>query len=228
PVPPKPPWRPSLVPTPPLQRGQADGVSFVAGRNGVATIDVSRASTRIRALIEKFATWSCFGFFPPYHEVDPAGGAMSIFAGQSRGTLPIRGIPTPFDGCQLDGAYGDRWPDRFRSHSAVEVAFTVRARRYFADSATAGDLALFIRSRMRENRRLSGKALDTAISRRYGAAITHLPSNASPLPPERIGYIDRPGGATFLEYSTTGHHFFVTLEKGKIASENVRGLTRLN
>jgi hypothetical protein len=227
-MPPKFPWRPPAVPKPPLQRGSADGVSFVAGKNGVATIDVSHASARVRPLIAKYAFWSCFSFFGPYHEVDPTGGGMSIFAGQSRATLSIRGVPTPFDGCQLDGTYGDRWPDRFRSHSAVEVAFTSRAKRYFADSAAAADLALFVRTRMRETRRLTGTALDAAISRRYGTAIAHAASSTRALPPGRIGYSTRVGGATFFEYSTTGRRFYVTFEQGKIAAENVRGLTRLN
>jgi len=226
--PPKPPWRPPLAPKPPLQRASVDGVSFVAGRNGVVTIDVSHASARVRSLLGKGVFGSCFSFFAPYHEIDPVGMGMRLTAGYPRATLPSPGIPTPFDGCQLDGTYGDRWPDRFRSHSVVEVAFTPRAKTYFAESATAADLALFVRTRMRDSRRLSGKALDAAISHSFGTAITHLASSASSLPPDRIGYFDRAGGATFVEYSTTGRRFYVTLANGKIAAENVRGLTYLN
>ncbi|MGA9762750.1 MAG: hypothetical protein WBQ14_10025 [Gaiellaceae bacterium] len=226
-VPPKYPRQPR-VPTPPLQRARIDGVSFVAGRNGVVTIDASNASARVRALLDKGVFGSCFSFFAPYHQIDPVGMGMRLTTGHPRATLPSPGIPTPFDGCQVDGTYGDRWPDRFRSHSVVEVAFTPRAKTYFAESATAADLALFVRTRMRNNRRLSGKALDTAISHSFGTAITHLPSSSSSLPAGRIGYFDRAGGATFLEYSATGRRFYVTIAKGKIASENVRGLTYLN
>jgi hypothetical protein len=225
--PPKPPWRPPPVPKPPLQRGQADGVSFVAGRNGVVTIDISHTSARVRALIGETGSWDCFSFFGPYHEIDPMGVGTSIPATRSRATLSIEGIPTPFDGCQLEGMYGHRWPVRLHSHSVVEIAFTARAKEYFADSAAADDLAAFLR-RIQKIRRLSGDALDAAISRNFGAAVEHLPSSASSLPPERVGYFDRAGGATFVEYSTTGRRFYVTIEKGKIASQNVRGLAYLH
>lgn len=226
-VPPKLPWRSSPVPKPPLQRGQADGVSFVAGKNGVVTIDISHVSARVRTLIGKNGFWSCFSFFGPYHEIDPVGVGTSIPATRARATLSIDGIPTPFDGCQLEGMYGHRWPDRLHSHSVVEVAFTARAKKYFADHAAAKDLAGFLR-RIREIRYLSDDALQAVLSRRFGTTIKHLPSTTSSLPPERIGYFDSAGGATFVEYSTTGRRFYVTIEKGKISSENVRGLTYLH
>jgi len=63
---------------------------------------------------------------------------------------------------------------------------------------------------------------------RLPLVIEHLPSSASSLPPSRIGYFDRPGGATFIEYSTTSRRFHITIEKAKIVSQNVRGLADLN
>jgi hypothetical protein len=216
-----------LVPTPPLQRGQAGGVRFVAGRNGVLSIDTSHASARVRALIGTNAYWTCFSFFAPYHEIEPAGIGLSLPAGRSHATWSSQGIPKPFDGCVLVGTYDFRWPDRLHSHHLVEVAFTAHAKRYFADRAAALDLAGFVRSdRTREIRRLSGKALDAAISRDFRTLVTHLPSSTSSLPPEQIGYFDSAGGATFIEYSTTGRRFYVTLKKGKTVSENVRELER--
>ena len=57
----------------------------------------------------------------PYHEDAPAE------FGYMRTTLPrvaIRtfGIPKPFDGCEIQGAYGHVWPDRNGSHTAVEIS----------------------------------------------------------------------------------------------------------
>ena len=221
-------------PTPPLQRGRANGVSAVAGKNGFVIFDLSGASEKVRALLAEGASTDCFAF-TPYHEESPAGAGGGFNQLRPRVVQVYQGLATPFDGCTIRGRYGHRWPDRLHSHDAVEIAFTARAKTYFADHAAARDLALFVGSnRMRQIRRLSGEALETAISRKYGTAITHLPSSVSPLPPGRIGYSDHAYGATFFageptffEYSTTGRRFYVTINKGKIASENVRELTLL-
>ncbi|MBA3375590.1 MAG: hypothetical protein H0U00_07225 [Actinobacteria bacterium] len=211
-------------PKPPLQRGEAGGVIVTAGRNGVAVFDTSNAAPRVRKLIAGRAVgYACFSYMR-YHRDAPAE------LGFSRTMLPrvaIRtfGLRTPFDGCEIQGGYGHRWPDRNRSHSAVEIAFTDRGRRFFADRAAARDLALFVRSRnMHEIRKLKGYSLRTALRRRYGDAIDELPSTTAPLPPRRIGYVIRPDGVTFVERSTTGRRFSVVITRGRIARQNVKPL----
>lgn len=217
---------------PPLQHGQAEGVAVVAGKNGAVVIDVSRAEERVRALIGRGAGWDCFSFFGPYHLSDPAGIGMSLPNGVEKNGLRMLGIPAPFAGCEVTGTYGRRWPDRFHSHEAVEIAFTTRARTYFADRAAARDLALFVQLlRIRGIRGLSGDALDSAISSEFGTKVAHLSSVFSSLAPGDVGFVDRSGGAAYIEHSTTGRRFSVTIESGKIVAQNLRGrglMTDLN
>ncbi|MGD0273817.1 MAG: hypothetical protein ABSB96_08830 [Gaiellaceae bacterium] len=223
---PTPPPQPLPRLKPPLQQGQAKGVSVVAGKNGAVIIDFSHASESVRSVIAKGVDWGCFSFMP-YHESDPAGLETTLSPLRMRGGSTITGISTPFDGCQVEGMYGRRWPDRFHSHAVVEIALSPRGKRYFADHAAAADLALFLRLRpmLREIRRLSGEELSAALRDRFGSEIEQLPSATTPLPAGRIGYVEHPGGATYLEHSTTGRRFSVTIENGKITAQNVRALT---
>ena len=224
--PPPPPPLPKLKP--PLQQGETKGVKVVAGANGAVVIDVSRASAPVRTLIANGVDWDCFAFFGPYHLSDPAGIGTGLPNGVEKSGLRMLGIPAPFDGCEISGMYGRRWPDRFHSHEAVEIAFTARARTHFADRAAARDLALFVQLlRIKGIRGLSGDALDSAISSEFGT-VAHLDSSASPLAAGDVGYADRHGGATFVELSTTGRRFSITVENGRIVAENVRPLTILN
>lgn len=215
-------------PTAPLQRAKKEGVVVVAGKNGVASIDTSHATPRVRRLIENGADWSCFSFMP-FHEIDPVGMGESLTANGTHELLPVGGIRTPFDGCDITGRWGRKWPDRLHSHAIVEIAFTARGRKYFADHAAAGDLALFVRLlRPSGIRRLSGDALRNAISTKFGDAITHLRSISGPLSPDHLGYVDLPGGAVYLERSTTGRLFHIRVENGEIVEENVRPLVLLH
>ena len=220
---PKPTPLSALKATAPLQRSRANGVSAVAGKNGVVIFDLSGASEKVRSLLGKRSNTTCFTF-TTYH-------SPGVVEGGFRG-LPSRvaqvydGLQTPFDGCTIEGDYGHSWPDRLHYHAAVEIAFTARGKRYFADHAAAADLAGFVRSNpMRFRiRRLSGNELSAAISVRYGDAIERLPSLRTALPPDRIGFASRGGRATYLEYSTTGRRFSVVVENGKIVAQNVRSL----
>ena len=220
PVPLKLPWRLPSVPKPPFQRGRAEGVSIVAGKNGVVVIDTSHAAARVRALIEQGAAWDCLAFFGPYHESDPTGLSMSLQPQMSRQTMVLRGIPMPIAGCEISGYYGRRWHDPLAAHRGVEIPLTARGKRYFMNRAAAGDLELFVHLlHTRRISRLSGRALDSAISRYFGAEIQRLASSTSSLAPRRIGYVHIPGGAIFYERSTTGRRFSVAVEQGKLGLE---------
>ena len=137
----------------------------------------------------------------------------------------VSGVPTPFDGCDIQGTYGHRWRDGRGTHSLVEVPLTERGRRYFADRATARDLALFVRSRTtRELRTLTGRRLVAALRRAYGDRVVVLP-RADALPPPGLVGVHASGGRTvFSERSSTGNRLYVVLEQGKIVDDNVRGL----
>jgi hypothetical protein len=210
------------TPSPPFQRGSAQGVTVVVvvGHNGVVNFDISGASAALQPLLRS-ASYACFRFMR-YHQQSPAelGFAPQTIVDD---TIRITGLPTPYDGCEIQGSYGHRWPDRNHSHSAVEIAFTPRATRFFADRAAARDLALFLRSRqMQRIRRLSNAPLTAAITRRYGHAITHVPTTHANLAPDRIGYATSGKTTTFFENSTTGRHFVVVVAHGRIVSEKIK------
>ena len=209
-------------PTPPLQHGSAEGVSVVAGHNGVVAFDTTTAPTSIRTLIHN-AGYGCFRFMR-YHQAAPA--EMSFGPRAMRGTnIRIFGLPTPYDGCEIQGSYGHTWPDRLHGHSAVEIALTPAGSKLFANRAAARDLALFVRSKtMQQIRKRTGASLQHELHARYGQAITGVVSTSSPLSAGRIGYVIDGHTSTFIERSTTGRQFYVRIVDGHIKAENVKPL----
>ncbi|HEX6701802.1 MAG TPA: hypothetical protein VF101_13835, partial [Gaiellaceae bacterium] len=196
-------------PSPPVQIGSDGGVTVRAGANGVAVFDTTGATPHVARLIRgNGLSYVCFSFMR-FHETTPAE------LGYTRSTLPrvaIRtfGIPRPFDGCEIQGSYGHRWPDRNGSHSAVEIAFDARARRFFADRAAARDVALLVRTRaVQRLRKLPPSEVADAIRRRYGDT-------------GRIRITVSGDRLVFSERSTTGRRFSVVVRGGKIARENVK------
>ncbi len=161
--------------------------------------------------------------------VDPVNGSPELprAAGGDRSASrasAASALPPPLRGSQLRR---DRGCPRHRngSHSAVEVAFSGRGRRYFADRAAARDLALFVRSHaQRQVRALAADAISARLARRYGASLTRLPRTGAQLAPSRIGYVVGERGVTFVERSTTGRRFVVVIEDGRIVRQNVRPL----
>ena len=161
-----------------------------------------------------------------YHRDAPAA------EGFSRRTAPhvaIRasGIRTPFDGCEIQGGYGHRWPDKLDSHSAIEIPFTEQGRRFFADRAAARDLALFLSRNggMRQMRREPTAMFAGWLRNRFGPRVVELQSRSAYPPLGRIGYWVGDSSILFRRVSPTGRIFTVVIgEKGGIASENVRPL----
>lgn len=199
-------------PSPPVQVGTDGGVSVRAGANGAAVFDTTGATPRVARLIRGNGLgYVCFSFMK-FHETVPAE------LGYMRSTLPrvaIRtfGIPTPFDGCEIQGSYGHVWPDRNGSRSAVEIAFDARARRFFADRVAARDLALLVRSRVVQRlRKLPPSQAVAAIRLRYGDT-------------GRIRIKVAGDRLVFSERSTTGRLFSVVVRGGKIVRQNVKPFT---
>jgi hypothetical protein len=160
-------------------------VSVVVGANGIAEFDTSDP------LLQK-ASWACFKFMR-YHQVDPFGIGFEAQARHGN-RVQLGSLRGPFDGCDIQRGYGHTWPDPHGYHSAAEIAFTARARRFFADRAAARELALYLRwSKHHPN-------APTA-----GIEIAHNGADT-----------------VYSVRSTTGRVFSVTKRGGRIVRENVR------
>ncbi len=213
---------PLPAPTPPFQRAEAEGISVVAGRNGVVMFDTSRATPAVRLLISgRPVAYGCFKRLPydagPIDLTFPRSTAARV-------AIRLQGVMAPpLMGCDVQGTYGHLWPDRDHGHSAAEIAFTPAARDFFQDRAAARDLALFLRSKsMHATRRLAGDALARRIQRQYGTKIVRLDSPGASPPHDRIGYATTGETTTFVEQSTTGRRFFVHVAHGRIRGQNLR------
>lgn len=205
---------------PPIRHGEAKGIAVDAGANGVAVFRTAGASAEVARLLRGLRIgYGCFRLRGSLGE--------TVAVGVSRPFEPVValkavGIRAPFDGCEIQGAYGHRWHDRYGPHSAVEVALDERARRYFEDRAAARDLALLVRSRkMQSIRRETGTTLRLMLRRAYGRSLVELHGSAATAPTEQVGYRITADGVIFSERSTTGARFFVEIERGKIVRKNL-------
>ena len=218
-VPPSLPTRSSVPPSEPIQRGSGNGVSVTAGANGVVLFDASRIDPHARALIGRGSGFGCFKLTRDFGIFDTR---ELLFSGRFASSVAIRifGLSRRLDGCEVQGSYGHRWPDRNDSHSAVEIALTDKGRRYFVDRAAARDLALFVRmAKMQRIRKLTGAELLAALA---PYPILRLPSaNATP-PVGKIGFTATANGVTFVERSPTGRRFFVEIRDRRIVHKNVK------
>lgn len=210
--------KPPVPPSTPLQRGAFRGVTVTAGANGAVVFDASDADRRTAALLDNpRASYVCFAF----RDGEPRGYGIS---GGYQPVVGVRynGIDTPFDGCEIQGSYGHRWPDRNDSHSAVEIAFTPAAKRFFADRAAARDVALFVRMRkVQQLRKLSGDEFVRAIGAQFGSALDRLARSSDRPAPGRIGFWTGTDRTVFRRVSPTGRIFEVEIREGKIVRENL-------
>jgi hypothetical protein len=229
PVKPRPQLLPSPrhpAPRPPLQKGEAKGVTVTAGRNGVAVFDTSNATPDVQGLIAgRTPGYSCFSFMR-YHRDAPASNGFT-YTTQPRVAIHTFGIRRPFDGCEIQAGYGRLWPDKLGFHSVVEVPFTDAGRRFFTDRAAARDLALFLwrTPGIRQIRHESTAAFAQWLRGRFSPRVVELPSPSASPPPGRIGYRVTDSGVLFRRVSSTGRVFTVVVgQKGGILSENVKPL----
>lgn len=207
-----------------VQRGTSGGVTVSVGNNPTVVFNggALAAATR-KALQADHVGFHCFQIGG--QNVRNTRDVWTTARWRPPVAFRVVGVPTPFDGCDIQGIYGHRWRDGRGTHSLVEVPLTERGRRYFADRATARDLALFVRSRTtRELRTLTGRRLVAALRSTYGDRIVLLP-RADALPPPGLVGVHASGTRTvFSERSSTGNRLYVVLEQGKIVDDNVRGL----
>jgi hypothetical protein len=207
-----------------VQRGEARGVSVEVGANSVVVFDLHRIDPAISAALGGGrASFSCFQVKGQNVRQNRSAG-ISAPLGPSV-AFKISGIAPQYDGCEIGGSYGHRWPDRFGSHSILEVALTPQGNRYFEDRATARDLAAFVRSSKTQSiRRKLGSSLRAAVRAAYGDQVVLLDSASASAPSGRIGVWTTGGRTTFSERSHLGDRFYVEFEHSKLVRENVRGL----
>ena len=207
----------------PVRTGSNRGVDISAGANGVVVFSAAGAEPDIAAALHRWVSYGCFRLAPQPWDTE----AVLVLARryQPRLALRIAGLPVPFDGCEIQASYGHRWPDRFDSHSAVEVAFNERAQRYFDDRAAARDLALFVRSgEMQRLRRKTGSVLWSLLHARYGNAVVLMGTASAKSPVGKIGVWVLGPRTIFSEQSPTGNRLFVELRNGRIVGNNLRQL----
>jgi hypothetical protein len=194
------------APTAPLQRAAANGVSVVAGRNGSVVFRIAALDAQRRSVLGRVLSYGCFRITREFGILGTQGLGVEGKL-QPRVAVHVNRVRTPFDGCELSGEGGHRWPDQFASHAPVELALTPAGRRWFADRATARDLALFVRSkRMHELRRETGAPLVRDLRAAY-------PSLAR----SRIHYQLTATGAVFTE-----GRFRVVVSHGRIVKQNLK------
>jgi hypothetical protein len=190
----------------------------LVGANDVATFDTRKLTPHARKLLSRALNYSCFRLVREFGIIGTRGsGITATLAPVVR--LRFDGVGRPVDGCDLTGSYGHLWPDRNGGHAPVEIPLTPVGRRFFADRAAARDLGLFVRSpNVRKIRAESGRQLSIELSR---YPIHALRSATARFSPGRIGYFQTANGVTFVEWSPTGHRFFVKVVRGKIKRSNL-------
>jgi len=211
------PARPPVAPSEPRRTSEARGVTVTAGANGAVFFDATGGDAVVNRMRGKGATFVCFTF------LDNRTQTLGHY-GRFDATVGLRhlGLETPIDGCEIRGTYGHRWPDRFDSHSPVEVAFTPAAKRYYLDRAAARDLALFVRSgKVQELRKLESTEREQALRVEFGGSIDFLDAERARPDVGRIGVWIDDEGITFREISPTGRAFEVEVAGGRIVRENV-------
>jgi hypothetical protein len=212
------PAKPPVPPSAPLQRATVNGVTVVAGANGAVAFDSTGAEDATARLLDTpRASYVCFKF-----RTGSARGYGVSGGYQPKVGVRYFGVGTPFDGCEIQGSYGHRWPDRNGSHSAVEIPFTPAAERFFEDRAAARDLALFVRMRkVQQLRKRTGDELVRALGAEFGSAIDRLGSRVQRPDAGRIGYWPGSERSVFRRVSTTGRVFEVEVTAGKVTRDNL-------
>jgi hypothetical protein len=163
---------------------------------------------------------SCFKF------VRVAGRRFTRGVGMARPVAPVVTLSlatpgarfaAPFDGCSAAGTYGHRWNDAHGTHDALEIPLTGGGRRYFAERATARDLAWLVRSlafrRVRYHRGATAAAALAASLPRVVA----LRSAAATPPAGRIGLSTGPRGRLLVvERAPTGRRLWIELRGSRV------------
>jgi hypothetical protein len=210
----------------PQQHASTHGVDVTVGHNDVVVVKLGTLDpeTKSRIFGRKVGI-SCFVVSPTIRHTRSVGVSLNADRDTATAFRILGYIKPPLDGCEITGSYGHRWHDQWGTHSIVEVAFGDRGRRFFENRAAARDLALFVRKRdMQQLRKQTSTKLIAAIRKQYGDRVTILASETASAPAGRVGVWAEGTNVIISERSTANGRFYVQLDNGKIAKENVRGL----
>ena len=208
-------------PTAPFQHGSGDGVSVTVGANGVVVLDTTGLASDRRALLRGRLGVGCFKIQHDQLGIWPR--ELTVLRGFGPAiTIRLFGVPHPYDGCEIEATYGHTWPDKFGSHSAVEIPLTATGSTFFADRAAARDLALFVRSKRGHALRSENGASASRDLAKIGPRVVRLASADATPPVGKIGYAITTSGIVFVEQSTTGERFNVVIKNGHIKKQNIK------
>ena len=207
------PASPFVLPTEPTQTGAADGYRVVVGHNGSVQFTRVGQTPILAELAGRSVIYDCFRLTREFgiFSVRQLGvdGALAPRVG-----LTLSGVGTPVDGCDVEAPIGHTWPDRLDNHAAAEIPLTAAGRAYFADRAAARDLALFVRSRKVQTLRKKPAAqAKAAIESSYGPPLAKSRLRIAVIGPTTL---------QFTERSPTGKEFQVTVQNGRIKSQNLK------
>jgi hypothetical protein len=209
------PTAPNVPPSPPTQRGSADGFRVVVGHNGAVQFTQIGETPILKELVGQSAGFSCFRLTKEFGIFTVRGlGQGGRFA--PRVGFELNGVGRPVDGCEVQASIGHTWPDRLHNRAAAEIPLTPAGRRFFADRAAARDLALFVRSRrMHQLRKEPAAQAKRDIEASYGRNLAHSPIRITVINATTL---------RFSEASATGRRFQVTVTSGRISDQNVKPL----
>ena len=207
-----------------VQRAEANGVSVEASK-GAVNFRLSASAPAWSLLKGTNVSYACFHVRRAHAPWDV--DEMGVEAGFARSGQVAIWVERPLDGCEIQGGYGHHWRDRHGTHSAAEIPFDARGRRFFTERATARDLANLVRSRAMHTFRKRGPAAPAkVIVARFGSAVVPLRTPGERPPVGKVGYWSRGNRAVVSEIAPTGTRFFIVLVDGHVSQSNVDGLTR--
>jgi hypothetical protein len=220
-----------------VQRGSSDGLSvFIRGSRIEANFENVSAQTR-RSLVFKDGrvVLGCFRLVKVGGSLNSSGTyytkpfATVIQVG-GEGPLGARAAPVaPFDGCTAMGSYGHTWNDAHGTHDTIEIPLTARGGRFFAERATARDIAWLARARVFHDIRYARQPLTADnVARRLGSHVVPLGSPEATPPAGRLGiWLGDPRHIVLVERATTGRRLYLELRHGVKYRTNLLGLAQV-
>jgi hypothetical protein len=132
----------------------------------------------------------------------------------------------PFDGCTVGGTYGHTWNDAHGTHDTVEVALTLKGRRFFVERAVGRDISWLARGRVFRDIRYGRDRLSVEdAARRLGSHVVPLVNPEATPPVGKLGiWLGDARRIVLVERATTGRRLYLDIRRGIIYRTNFTGL----
>jgi hypothetical protein len=213
-----------------VQHGSGDGVSVVV-RGAQIEANFSGISAEKRRLLvykDGRIVIGCFKLVTIAGTTNASGVYVTepfTTVVRVRSWSSYGGRTAPFDGCTATGRYGHTWNDARGTHDLVEVPLTAKARRYFAERATARDIAWLSRVRVFKPIRYAQRPFTSESAAAYLAdRVDALRGPADTPPAGRLGiWLGRDRRIVLVERAPTGRRFYLELRRGIIYRTNLIG-----